>query len=609
MSENVLSLRPWDAVLRRGQSKAADLLKRSDLPAVVGALSPLEAYTTVKALGPADAAPVLACLNPEQTQALLDLEAWYEHRLSAPDLILWLSAFREASVEAMQQAADALDFEALSAFLRRRLYVAQKPSEERSDDDPVPDWLADPPKGIEPIVETPDGRFIIAARPSDADTFSGVGADGIDDEDIDEEDRKWVLTFVNELYQQEDWERVAAVLRSAAFDLTSNLEEDAYRFRSARLEDLGFPPRERAIEIYGLLDPADSSPLPPAPSVDLRLPVVYVPPLQQGIFQAALQQIDDPKQMNRLEGDLVAVANKALVADGVAPGQFEAMQEVLQRLRGYVELALVEGVAPSERTQEAVHRLTSVHLERLFRVGYTLTVRTAGRARRILEQPALGEGSRDLALRRLPAGEQGVLEALLLRRPRVSGALEPFVERVVEGASVAGMAADLSAVDSALDDGAAEVRRPFLSWADLVAVRWVLSDLEAFIDAWAASPPERAAMPKQVNLPVEERTIDIELATALARVILGGRYAIVPLSGAELADLADGLTLDSTQKARFSEAVLTRAIDAAGGPRVAPRVRRTAARLAEQLWPHVGRDRIDPRFIDAVLTDLTSEAD
>ena len=449
MTENVLSLKPWDAALRRAKTKTTGLLERSDLASYVPSLSPLEAYTAVKELGPSDAPGVLVHFSPEQIQTLWDLEGWHVHRLSVPDVVLWLSSFREGSLEAMQRAAANMDFEALSVLLRRRLLIASKPRDDRSDDDPLPEWLSHPSPDIEPLVETPDGRFIIAARPFDEDESI--------DEDVDEEDRKWVLSFVAELYQQEDWESVATVLRSALNDLTTSLEEDAYRFRSGRLEDLGFPPRERAIEIYGLLDPGPASPLAPAPVVDLPLIAPFVEPLQQGFFHAAMQSITDPAQMRRLEGDLVAVANKALVADGIAPSQTESVQEALRRLRGYIELALVEGVAPSERLPEATRRLLEDHLERLFRIGYTLTVRAGGRARRLLERPELGDGSRDLALRRLSTAEQGVVEALLLRRPRVSGALEPVVlaQQTIERST------GDEAVTFALDAGAAEIRRPF----------------------------------------------------------------------------------------------------------------------------------------------------
>ena len=590
MTENVLSLKPWDAALRRAKSKTTDLLQRSDIAAVVESMSPLEAYTTVKTLGPADATPVLALLKPEQVRTLWDLEGWHQHRLSVSDVVLWMSAFREASLEAMQQAADALDLEALSALLRRRLYIGLKPRDDRSDDDPVPLWMANPSPEIEPLVETPDGRFIIAARPSDEDETA--------DEPIDEDDRKWILSFVSELYQQENWEDVAAVLRSAVFDLTTNLEEDAYRFRSGRLEDLGFPPRETAISIYGLLDPTDSTPLADAPIIDLSLPVTYAAPLQQGLFQAAMRAIDDAGEIRRLEGDLVAVANKALVADGVAPGQFEAVGEVLDRLRGYVELALAEGVAPAERESAAARRLKEKHLERLFRIGYTLTVRAAGRARRLLERPALGEGSRDLALRRLSVGEQGVIEALLLRRPRVSGALEPVVRAVASEERGEGAWGALR-----LDAGAAEVRRAFLTPADLAAVRWVLDDLEALADAFAESAPARPPLAGQVNLPLEERTLDVELATASANVMLGRSYAVVPLGGADLADLSDRIGLDGDHP-RFRASDVARATEAIGHSGLGSRLQRVLEQLAEELWPHVGRDRIDPRFLTTVLTDL-----
>ncbi|MEO1336664.1 MAG: DUF6178 family protein [Myxococcota bacterium] len=518
------------------------------------------------------------------------------------DIVLWLSAFREASVETMQKAAARMDFEALSALLRRRLLIAHKPRDDRSEDDPIPEWLANPSPDIEPLMETPDRRFIIAARKHDEDELLN--------EFVDDEDRKWILQFVKELYQQEDWESIATVLRSASADLTSTLEEDAYRFRTARLEDIGFPPRDRAMEVYGLLDPSPVTPMTDAPLVELALPATYAPPLQEGLFHAAMQRIDDPAQMRRLEGDLVAVANKALVADGVTPGQSEGLQEVLQRLRGYVELALAEGTPPASRLEQATLRLANEHLERLFRVGYTLTVRAAGRARRLLQRDVMGQGAPNRGLKKLSTAEQGVLEALLLKRPRMSGALEPIVEALGDAANASGdtsnVTGDASKVTGPLrlDPGAAEVRRPFLKPADLMAVRWVLDELEAFADAWSSHAPDRPDMPDAVNLPTEEQTFDVELTTALVHAMAERPYAIVPLTGQQLADTADGLRLDDRKRPLFSDEGIQRAVQAAGGAPIQSRVERCLAELAEQLWPHVGRDRIDPRYVEAVITAL-----
>ena len=263
-------------------------------------------------------------------------------------------------------------------------------------------------------------------------------------------------------------------------------------------------------------------------------------------------------------------------------------------MRGYVELALAEGAPPAERVSAASRRLQADHLERLFRVGYTLTVRAGGRARRLLQDmDTFVEGGRDGALRRLGAAEQGVLEALLLSRPRVSGALEPVAEALAEGTDVP--------PDVALDPGASEARRPFLSPADLGAARWALDDLEAFIEAWRQRPPQAFAEQGTVNLPPEERTLDVELATAAAAVILGHGYTVRPVTASELADLADRVTA-AQGRPQFSADTVAEVLDHAGGPRLERRVRRVLGALAEQLWPHAGRDRIDPRFIEAIVT-------
>ena len=58
-------------------------------------------------------------------------------------------------------------------------------------EEPMPDWLADPPEEIEPLIETPDRRYVIAARVLDEET----------EERIDEEERKTILDLIDTLHK------------------------------------------------------------------------------------------------------------------------------------------------------------------------------------------------------------------------------------------------------------------------------------------------------------------------------------------------------------------------------------------------------------------------
>src|SRR6185503_8509613 len=100
-------------------------------------------------------------------------------------VLVWLAAFREVSLERLQDAAQAIDPELLALLLRRRLFIALKPREDEEAE--LPPWAIDPPEEILPLIETPDRRFIVAARITDEAEEIGEGRA------IDEEDRKAAL--------------------------------------------------------------------------------------------------------------------------------------------------------------------------------------------------------------------------------------------------------------------------------------------------------------------------------------------------------------------------------------------------------------------------------
>lgn len=555
-ADNVVALVPWTMSLRRAEKRrrAFDLLEADDVKARVASASALETYYAIKEIGLEDAVGVLAYVDREQTRALIDIESWHGHRFEPADLLLWLSAFREAGIDAAARAARALDPEVLALLLRRRLYVTNRPKEDDSDPDTPPDWLVDPPEEILPLIETPDRRYIIAARTHDE----------MEETPIDEEDRKWLLALVDDLYKDDDPDTIAFALRLAATDLSSALEEDAYRFRNARLEDLGFPSLERALEIYGTLDPerleAEAEDFAPDP--DVSVPVHYTKPLAEGLFSAAMSRLD-AKTITWIESNLVPVANRALVADGVEPGQLEEVTATLTRMKGYVEIALAHGVDEERWTEVAADRLARVPIAELFRIGYTVTTRLKTRARALLsEYPAALFDDDDRPL----------LEALTMRRPRLS---HLGVERAFGGPE------DVTWVDGRL--------------ARLERLIEAAEELDILND------PAGTVLP-----PAAERTIDVLMATASARAVLEDRFSARPFTAEELADLADRLAVAGGPA--FAPADVEQAVTALSSrsPQMAgmlaDEVASALLRVADVLWPLAGASHIDPRFVGVVLT-------
>jgi hypothetical protein len=570
---NVVALMPWDRVIRqaRQRRKAIEILDRDDADRAIAALSEVEAYYAIKEIGLEDATPMLPLLSREQIAAILDLDVWRRNELDRSDLLYWLVAFRESGLEAFQRAARALDPEALAAFFARRLFIAFKPKENETDPEPIPEWLDNPPYELEPLAETPDGRFIIAAKTED------------EEQPIDEEERKAILRLVEDLYRDdEDQTWIAGLLRLAMSDSPIELEEDALRFRNGRLEDLGFPPYERAAMVYSPESPSVlDAPFAPYPKNDMILPAVHASQLAEGLFHQAMQGIDSNELVRRIEGDLVPLANEILVADGMEPGALESLRESLARMRGYLEIGLAHGAEPPAILETAIRRLRTQPVRTLFRVGYGVTLSFKTRAQRLLAEKRFASMLSDL--------ERAVLAALALKRPRVSGVILPMLTHPERIAYDEAQLADVC---------------PW-SPAAVAALSMVLEDLEGLLEVTRALKIDALEFEGVLEPPAEERTLELWLTTGAAHALIDGAFALAPLDGRGLVALADRLPLRDDR--RFDRDAAIRVMDPLPAPAqaaAARRIRRGLDVLAENLWPLVGSGAIDPRFVGGVVRRL-----
>ena len=169
----------------------------------------------------------------------------------------------------------------------------------------------------------------------------------------------------------------------------AELEETAYRWRCGRMADLGFADFYEALAVYQELDPASvripNRPAPsPRPKSDaatdafLRLPAVLTERLAgKTPLARAVAGLASRAEAADVHFALVALANRALSADRVAPGDDEAVRGVLERVSATLDLA-VEFLARGDRERE-VAAVRGVPLLTLHRLGASLT----GKLRRL----------------------------------------------------------------------------------------------------------------------------------------------------------------------------------------------------------------------------------
>jgi hypothetical protein len=293
---------------------------------VIPELPEAELCFSVKAIGLHDAGWILEHASAEQIVACVDLDVWDELEPSPARLDEWFEAFSEAGEATVLRAAKALDPELLTLWLAEQVEVLLKPSEAG--------WT--PPTGAHTI----DGCFYWLAREEANDLAT-------------------VSLLLQTLFQHDYW-FYFRILQGVVWELRSESEEWALRWRAGRLQDFGFPPREEAIEIYAQVPPDERANLPPSerPAAlgEWHLPV-WMPELPTArssphlLFRAAAELAESERRAFFYA--FVALANKVAVADGLPLGDAASIPAAVEKAsslasRGLAHLAAEQGLGAAE---------------------------------------------------------------------------------------------------------------------------------------------------------------------------------------------------------------------------------------------------------------------
>ncbi len=343
------------SLARRGKK----LLEAQKLSEEVAELSPLEAYFVVKELGSDTALPILQHFTDEQFQTLIDIDGWHGDAPQFEDIDAWLAVYGSIGAENLAAAFLRLDPELQTLHLRAALTVW----------DLKLDAIPEPTKKAR-RKDTPDSFFHIEAR-----------------DEIDWEVDPFVL--VDAIYGQDVGEGTRQMLAARA-EQTGTLAEDALRFRDGRLEDWGFPRRDRAMRIF--TRPSEDAP-PYERSraiVFSTIPALYAAPLTEGtLFMKALALIDDEGTLRALQEELVFLVNAAVVGFGGSVRDVDHVLDITERVRDTVSLGLALR-AGSEDPAAATAVVRCTRLEDLFRTGHFALEEIARAARSLTEDPVVG---------------------------------------------------------------------------------------------------------------------------------------------------------------------------------------------------------------------------
>ena len=523
-TSDVIPLSRWRAVLARARrtGRATVLLEEPDAARLVPALPVQELYYLIKEVGIADAAELMALASAEQVQGFLDFDLWKRDQLQIGRSDAWLDALMEAGPLKLAATFKGLDQEFVARYFETQVRIYDLSQEAPPEE----------PEGH--FYPTPDGTFLL-----------DVLAEG--------ERGKRVERIVDWLYRV-DLHYAQKMLLAARWELPSDLDEWAYRWRSGRMADLGFADYYEALEVYRWLEPASvqvgegTTKKTHVTSTPTTLPLVLAESVgERGLLGQALGAIADATELERLQGELMMLTNRVMSAERVEPGDLEALPGVLGGVVATLDLGL-EFLARRgpDLVGQAVAALGSVALLRIFRVGFSLTLKLKHAA-----DTLSGRGWVTLVPGRLTLLDSPLREILrALREPH------PLYSLALEG-------------------GAAETTRPFATLADLARAARALEEAAAigpFLrDGLGVAPrllgPEALTGCRPAR---EDITFAVIGATLMANLLLERPAALVPLAPEDLAALCervlpDGPPLRPTARLRvmraFEEKLAERGIE------------------------------------------------
>jgi hypothetical protein len=364
--------------------------------ALVQALTPVEFALLLKESS--DMRPVLLELaHPKQIRLVFDLDCWQKDTLQSPKVLAWIEELQRSGSDVFVQALQALDTELLIATCRKHIRVQAALPLEEEEPAPYDEVLANELYRVEFIdAESPLNESIVrllnALRMTDLDSYHGL-------------------------------------MQSVMWGQDSEAEEWAYRWKSGRLQDEGFPDYYDALETYRLADldhpPSASTSPPQAPGVpesaeESGLIPTYawsLTPAGSPLAQA-LQGDFSAETQERLCWEMVYLCNRELVVDQVDFASPTAVRASLLRVHAYLNMGIE--YLQSQGTHPLASLLTTHSLQALFQWGFTLSMRLHQRALRLQTHLHGATGTR----RALPGLARHVLDGLLGRQPQFFEGLE-----------------------------------------------------------------------------------------------------------------------------------------------------------------------------------------
>jgi len=336
-----------DGVLPR--EKVDLILGDPDSMKLTRAMHPQEVYWLFKESDISDALVLLGLAHPLQCLFILDMELWKGWSFQEDKAVEYLGYILKGSEEHFLELLPHLDFNLLSLFLGRELVVAGGIGDLNTDEERLTDWD-----------HTFDDVFLIKFKnPKHAQIIGSF--------------LELVCRFDNPLY--------TALMESVSGEIDIEAEEECYRMKSGRLSDLGFPPHEEALEIYSRINPDTFA--PGRNKVLLQTGEATTLPQMLLTGETFLERVISRMDSELFRMELNYLINTALVADEAHLGETEDMRSVVERVHGYLNIAL-EFLSNGDETRGA-EILAGEYLKSLFQLGFSIVLGLKFRADKLAD--------------------------------------------------------------------------------------------------------------------------------------------------------------------------------------------------------------------------------
>ncbi len=303
-----------------------------------------EIYHTVKEIGPADAYPMLSVLSSAQVQFFFDMEWWGGDKFLPERAWQWFEWMDHGNDNHLLEWFETEEFEQKIMFLQAfiKVYKRDESTDQYEGVGDKPPW-------------TPDGVY---------DLFF-----------INEDSSGLFKRIFIHLYNT-NAELFRALMEGVIWYPITQTVEKAYQWRLSRTSDRGLPDFEEAYTVYSKLDVSSLSENPPSPEdfeVDpARKTLAPTYPLFEAdpasFLGQCLSRLKDVSRFDAICWELVMLANKVIVADGLDLGSVEARRSTLKKVLGYINIGLELGAGGDLELGEKL--LTRTWMQSLFQVGY-----------------------------------------------------------------------------------------------------------------------------------------------------------------------------------------------------------------------------------------------